>query len=107
MDFPHVRQPNLWPECGWAPAGERTNTCVQHCASVSVPQATDGCEVAKCDRRGSVCNSPDARRVGRMGCGAQGYFVDFLRLTQFGGLRPVCGDAFVEALRFGGGCLSL
>src|SRR5947209_20572361 len=63
--------------------------------------------MAKRDCRGSVRPAPAARGVGRMGCGTEGYFVDFLRLAQSGGLRPLCGDDFVEALRLGGGCVSL
>src|SRR5439155_5918930 len=107
MDFPHARQPDLWPERRWASAGQRANTCVQQCASVSIPQTGDWCEVAKRYCRGPLRPASAARGVCRVGCRAKRYFGDFLRLSQFGGLRPVCGDAFLEALRFGGGCVSL
>src|SRR4029077_5428664 len=107
MAFPHARQPNLWPECRWAPADQCADTCVQHCASVSVPQPGDWCEVAKRDCRGSLRPPPPARGVGRVGCGTEGYFVDFLRPAKSGGLRPLCGDDFVEALRLRRGCVSL
>src|ERR1700680_5654 len=107
MAFPHARQPNLWPECRWASAGQRADTCVQHFASIFVPPTSDWCEVAKRDCRGSLRPAPAARGVGGVGCGTEGYFVDFLRLAQSGGLRPLCGEDFVEALRLGGGCVSL
>src|SRR5205807_9067977 len=107
MAFPYARLPNLWSECRWASAGQRADTCSERFASVSVPQAGDWCEVAKRDCRGSLRPAPAARGVGRVGCRTEGYFVDFLRLAQSGGLRPLCGDAFVEALRLGRGCVGL
>ena len=63
--------------------------------------------MAKRDCRGSLRPAPAARGVGRVGCGTQGYFVDLLRLAHSGGLRPLCGDDFVEALRLGRGCVGL
>src|SRR5437899_12446583 len=63
--------------------------------------------MAKRDCRGSVRPAPAARGVGRVGCGTEGYFVDFLRLAQSGGLRPLCGDDFVETIRLVRGYVSL